>query len=346
MAGTMLQILKSPKFQSIALVLLAVALLALFFKGTDLRAITENLAKADLRFIAAAVAVTMVTYLLRAIRWRFLLTPVGRAGLKACFITTTIGFMVNFLGPTGRLGELARPYLLARREGFSASSTLATIFLERVLDLITVIFLVGGWLWLGSVPSGAKSQTAVQGLKVGGLAAFAVAGVGLIVMFVLARYREKALALTQKVARWLPGRLEEVVLRFLEAFSEGFGVLMDGGNLARAGIMSVALWLNIALGFWIGIRAFGIEIPYGGSFLVIGFLTVGVAVPTPGAVGGYHVMCSLALTLLFGVGESTAKAAALVSHAIAFVPVSLLGMVCFVREGVSVREVKTLESSG
>jgi hypothetical protein len=57
-------------------------------------------------------------------------------------------------------------------------------------------------------------------------------------------------------------------------------------------------------------------------------------------------MCSLALTLLFGAGEPTAKAAALVNHAIAFVPVSLMGMVFFVREGLSFREVKSMESSG
>ena len=56
----------------------------------------------------------MVTYFIRAVRWRFLLAPVGRPALRACFVTTVIGFMVNFLAPTGRLGELARPYLLAR----------------------------------------------------------------------------------------------------------------------------------------------------------------------------------------------------------------------------------------
>ena len=67
--------------------------------------------------------------------------------------------------------------------------------------------------------------------------------------------------------------------------------------------------------------------------------------PTPGAVGGYHVMCSLALTLLFGVDESQAKAAALVNHAIAFLPVALLGLAFFIREGLSFRDVETLESS-
>ena len=68
--------------------------------------------------------------------------------------------------------------------------------------------------------------------------------------------------------------------------------------------------------------------------------------PTPGAVGGYHVMCSLALTLLFGVDEPRAKAAALVNHAIAFVPVAVLGMIFFIREGLSLSDVQTIGRSG
>jgi uncharacterized protein (TIRG00374 family) len=253
--------------------------------------------------------------------------------------------MVNFLAPTGRLGELARPYLLARREGFSASSAFATVFLERVLDLITVVLLVGIWLVFGAPPDGARSEAAVQGLKVGGLAVSVGAGLGLAAMFAFVRYRERALTWVQALARWLPNRLEELGMRFLRLFTEGLGVLSDGGNLARAGILSIVLWLNISFAIWAGVRAFGIHIPYGATFLVVGFLTVGVAVPTPGAVGGYHVMCSLALTLLFGVDESRARAAALVNHAIAFVPVTLVGLALFIREGLSFRDVGTLGSS-
>jgi uncharacterized membrane protein YbhN (UPF0104 family) len=120
---------------------------------------------------------------------------------------------------------------------------------------------------------------------------------------------------------------------------------MDRGNLVRAIVLSIVLWLNISFALWTGVCALGIHIPIGATFLIIGFLTVGVAVPTPGAVGGYHVMCSLALTLLFGVDESQAKAAALVNHAIAFLPVTLLGLAFFIREGLSFREVQTLKSS-
>jgi uncharacterized protein (TIRG00374 family) len=337
--------LRSKKVQAVAMGLLAVALLAFFFKGADFRAIGDALARADLRLIMLAIAVTMVTYFIRAVRWKFLLAPLGRPRLTVCFVTTVIGFMVNFLAPTGRLGELARPYLLARREGFSASGAFATIFLERVLDLMTVVLLVGGWLVFGISPDGARSEGAIHGLKVGGLLAFGGASLGMAMMFAFVRYRERALKWAQVIARWLPGRLEELGMRFLSSFSEGLGVLLDGANLGRTGLLSFVLWLNISLAIWTGVRAFGIDIHYGATFLIVGFLVVGVAVPTPGAVGGYHVMCSLALTLLFGVDDSRAKAAALVNHAIAFVPVTLLGLVFFIREGLSFRDVETLRSS-
>lgn len=338
--------LRSPKLQTVILGSLALALLGVFFKGTDFRAIGESLVQAKPAFLGLAVALTMVTYLVRAVRWRYLLAPVGKPALGACFVTTVIGFTVNFLVPPGRLGEVARPYLLARREGFSASSTFATVFLERLLDLITVVLLVGGWLVLGSAPGGARSREAVYGLKVGGVAASLGAGLGLVLMFGFVLYRGRALGYLQVAARWLPRKLGRLAMRFLAAFGEGLGVLVDWSNLTRAGILSVILWLNISLAFWFGAQAFGIEISFGATFLVIGFLTVGVALPTPGAVGGYHVMCALALTLLFGVEENQAKAAALVNHAIAFLPVSLLGMVLFAREGLTFREVRSLGRSG
>lgn len=342
----MLAKLKSRRIQALAVSLLAAGLLAVFFRGADFGAIASSLAEAHLTLIVSAIAVVLTSYVLRAIRWKLLLTPVGRPRLSACFITTVIGFMVNFLAPTGRLGEVVRPYLLARREGFSASSAFATIFLERVIDLITVAFLVGGWLLLGSLPQGANSQTAVQGLKLGGVTASVGAGIGLALMFAFVRYREAALMRAQWVTGWFPSRLAESVMRFLKAFGEGLGVLVDGSNLLRTALLSILLWLNISAGVWLGLTAFDVVLPFGAALLVIGFLVVGVAVPTPGAVGGYHLMFALALTVLFGVDESLAKAAALVNHAIAFLPVTLLGLFFFFREGLSFREVQTLEGSG
>jgi uncharacterized membrane protein YbhN (UPF0104 family) len=108
----------------------------------------------------------------------------------------------------------------------------------------------------------------------------------------------------------------------------------------KASVMSVFLWLAICFSFWLAARAFGVEFAFGDTFLVIGFLTVGVAVPTPGAIGGYHYMCSLALTTLFGVTPSLAAAVALVAHAISFLPVTILGILLFVKAGLRFSQFK------
>lgn len=333
---------------SVALALVGLALLLFFFKDADFAAIAESLSAAEGWLIALAIGLTMVSYLVRAFRWRYLLAPVGRPRLRMCFETTVIGFMVNFLVPPGRLGELARPYLLARREGLSASSTFATVFLERVLDLATVVLLVGGWLTFGPAPEGAGGEEAVYALKVGGFLAFAGVGVGLGAMFWFARNTRRggsALARLEMLIRKLPARVAEPAFHFVKSFGAGLAVLDDRSNLTRAGFLSFILWLNISLALWLAIHAFRVDIPFGSTFLVIGFLTVGVAVPTPGAVGGYHVMCALALTLMFGVNENTAKAIALASHAIAFIPVSALGMIYFVREGMSLRDIRSIRTA-
>jgi glycosyltransferase 2 family protein len=67
---------------------------------------------------------------------------------------------------------------------------------------------------------------------------------------------------------------------------------------------------------------------------------VGVALPTPGAIGGYHYMCSLALTTLFGIATSPAAAVALVAHAISFLPVTILGILLFVKAGLTFGQFK------
>ncbi|MGH9460544.1 MAG: lysylphosphatidylglycerol synthase transmembrane domain-containing protein [Vicinamibacteria bacterium] len=339
---------RSLRLQSLALGLIGLVLLVFFFKDADFAAIAASLSAADGWLIALAISLTMVSYLVRALRWRYLLAPVGAARLRPCFETTVIGFMVNFLVPPGRLGEFARPYLLARREGLSASSAFATVFLERVLDLATVVLLVGGWLSFGPTPPGAGSEEAVYGLKVGGLLAFAGVGLGLGVMFWFARNTRRggsAFDWVETMIRKLPAKVADPAFRFIKSFGAGLGVLEDRRNLARAGLLSLVLWVNISFALWLAIHAFQVEISFGATFLVIGFLTVGVAVPTPGAVGGYHVMCALALTLMFGVNENTAKAIALASHAIAFIPVSALGMVYFIRDGMSLRDIRSIRTA-
>src|SRR3982750_480815 len=120
--------------------LLTIGLLAFFFRNADPAAVWAETRRADPVLLLLATVLTALTYAIRALRWQSLLAPIGPTRYLVAFETTVIGFAANSLIP-GRVGEVLRPYLLARREALNATSAFATIILERVLDLATVLML-------------------------------------------------------------------------------------------------------------------------------------------------------------------------------------------------------------
>ena len=64
---------------------------------------------------------------------------------------------------------------------------------------------------------------------------------------------------------------------------------------------------------------------------------VGVAVPTPGAVGGFHEAFRLGATTFFGADNDTAVGAAIVLHAVSVVPVLMLGLLFAAQDGLEAR---------
>ena len=79
--------------------------------------------------------------------------------------------------------------------------------------------------------------------------------------------------------------------------------------------------------------------PFHACFLIIGFLTVGVAVPTPGMVGGFHEAFLLAMTQSFGVDKGTAAAAGITMHALSNLPVLVGGLLLLPGEGLTLGRV-------
>jgi len=111
-------------------------------------------------------------------------------------------------------------------------------------------------------------------------------------------------------------------------------------------VLSFPVWFSIALGIYVTSHAFHMTFGYLGSFLVTTLLVVGVMMPTPGQVGGFHEMYKLAVMTFFGVSKDAAVAGAIVLHAISFVPVTLLGLVFMAREGLSFGRMKDLAATG
>jgi glycosyltransferase 2 family protein len=331
----------SAQVRTALVLVLTIGLLAYFLHGVDLRGALDATRHADGRLLLAGVLVTMVTYALRAFRWQYLLAPIGPTRFWTAFRTTVIGFAASFLLPA-RPGEVLRPYLLAKREGLPPTAAFATIIIERLLDLVTVLLLFGVFVLVVDARTLSAAPELYRRVKMGGLVAAAGSLLGLGAFFVLAGHPERLGAWALRVERILPARLARALASFVETFAQGLGVMRQPGRLLVSLILSVPLWLSIAFGIWISSRAFHMTFGYLGSFLVMTLLVVGVTVPTPGQIGGFHAMYKVAVVNFFAAPEAAAVGAAIVLHAISFVPVTLLGLAFMAREGLTLGRMKQM----
>lgn len=334
-----------PHVRTALIFLLTLGLVAYAFRNVELSAVWAETRRADPWLLLLAVLVTCLTYAMRAWRWQSLLAPIGPTHFSTAFRTTVIGFAASFLLPA-RAGEVIRPYLLARRENLNATSAFATIILERLLDLATVLLLFAAFVFTvgPGVMTGGPAELA--DIKFWGALSAAAAVCGLVVLFALAGHPERLGRAALRIERVLPSRLAHMVASFVETFVQGLAVMRQPARLLVALAQSFPLWLSIAAGIWLTSRAFHITFPYPASFLVMTVLVVGVAAPTPGAIGGFHLAYKFAVVTFFGVPADRAIGAATVLHAISFVPVTLLGVIFMMREGLTLAGARKMAQEG
>jgi uncharacterized protein (TIRG00374 family) len=312
---------------------LAIALLAWFLSRADMAAVGAAIRRARIDLLACSFAFLVITYVARAIRWQYLLEPLGPTPFGVAFRTTIIGFAAIALLPA-RVGDVLRPYLLARKLGFNAASAFATIVMERVLDLVAVLLLLALYvLVLGGRES--LPQRLLRPVEISAAIA-GVAAVGLVVgAWTLATHPERVARLVLHSGRVLPSRVAQALSRLARTFSQGFAVAREARALTFAVVWSFPVWLGIAAHAWVICRAFAIDLPFAGAFLLQSLLVIGVAMPTPGGVGGYHAMFQLGVTAFFGAPDGAAVGAAIVAHALSFIPVVLAGIVFMTQDGLS-----------
>jgi glycosyltransferase 2 family protein len=328
------------RVRTVLVSVLAIALFAWFLSHANLTGVWTQVKRARVDLLVAGFLAVILTYVIRAWRWQYLLHPIGPTRFRTAFRTTVIGFAALGVLPA-RAGDVLRPYLLARQEGLMVSATLATIVMERVLDLIAVLALLALYVW-GIADPATLPPALLRGIEVSSALAGAVAIALMGVMWVLATHPERIGGLVFTMARVLPHAAADRLADLARTFSGGFAVAREPRALAAAVAWSFPLWLAIAAEAWLVTIAFGIAMPFAGTFLLQALLVIGVAVPTPGAVGSYHEAYRIGVTTFFGAPEDTAVAAAIVTHAISYFPVVLTGIVFMAQDGLSFGRITAL----
>jgi glycosyltransferase 2 family protein len=291
-----------------------------------------------------ALIAVYLTFLVRAIRWRYFLNPIKRASLWVLFVGQVLGFSSIFL--VGRPGELVRPAYIAKRENVPMSAMIAVWLLERVFDTIAMVVLFAAALYFEPVgPASAKGISVLRMMHEGGNVLFGFTGL-LVVGLVLFRLRaEQMTLLTLKVFAFLPGRALKTFAHFLRSFGEGLSVIRDWNGLAGSVATTVVLWLLNTTVFWLVLKSLGGElghIAWLASALTLFCAALGLVIQFPGIGGGYQVGAILALTEIFNVPAEPATGAGILLWIMVSVPCLALGLVLLIHEGLSIRKLEAI----
>lgn len=274
----------------------------LTLRGTDLRQVGVSLASANYLYLVPYAAVLVAIHFCRVVRWGILLEPVGKPSFSRLNSAGAIGFMALMIMPF-RLGEFARPLLIAEPGRIRRSAAMASVVVERVVDGIAMaIVLIVALLFSHPATS---NQANLRWVRVGGLMVFA-AFLALLVFLVVAYLkRELAVRIVERLASPVSPRLAERLAGMLDAFIGGLKLVQDRRKVALFFGLTAVYWGINGFGMALLARGFGLALEPAATFAVLGVLVVGVMIPAgPGMLGTFQGAVLLAMQLFFP-GEST-----------------------------------------
>ena len=324
----------------------SLVLLGVLVYQVDLGEIIAALGQANYLYVAPAISLYFVAVYFRAVRWRYLLSPMRSLRVNRLYPVVIIGYMANNLLP-GRLGELVRSYYLAQREQFNTSSALATVLVERVYDGVTLLALaaaVGPALLLLGKFDSASDVSRTTAIVLAGFTV--VLFLGVLAFLTLLATDPRFMTLIQWGVGFVPVKFRPKARELASTFVQGLTILNSPRRHLGLFLLSVPVWLFEGAMYLLVSYSFGIDGVLGSFWvllLVIALLTAtsNLATSLPTAIGGigpFEVVAQQTLVAL-GVGASAAVAYAGFLHLVAlWLPVNLVGLGLMWKQNLSLRQ--------
>lgn len=236
-----------------------------------------------------------ITHLLRATRFRFLISHLKKLPLREIIALNWIGFFAIFAFPL-RLGEMARPLLTKLRHEISIGAGLGTIAVERVIDgMITSACVAYGLFYLPTLPANDPLAAALPDYGLLALVAFSGAFIGVIAFLF---NHERAARLTESLLGTISRPFARFVSEKLSSVADGLRSIASPRLFLLFTLESLAYWGVNALGMWALALALGLPIGFGETIGVMGIMAIGMLLPAgPGLFGSFQLGAALGLAL-------------------------------------------------
>jgi len=314
------------------------------FNNVSLSELGNALRSVQYLYLIPAVILIALTFLFRAIRWRYLVGSVKDVKTSDLFSPLMIGFMGNIL--PARAGEFIRAYLLGKKENISFSASFATIFVERLMDMMIFLILLMGVIFFSSsifpqAADGSRHPLMGHMVKFGWISFIGVVGI-FSFSFLLQYKNDLAMKIVAFCTKPLPDKWKEKINGMVHSFTDGLKILKDVRGFIAALCWSCVVWSAMIMTYYPIHLAFGFgsEIPMFTSVLVVS-LTIGIFIslfPAPAFLGSFQLACVVALHEIFGVSKPIAASYGIVAWLVAMGFIIIVGLIFVVKDNISFTE--------
>ena len=297
-------------------------------KDQDFNKIGEDFRKADYFWIGMSVAVSLVAYWSRAVRWNLLLEPLDiKPPVYKTFLALMSGYFANVFLP--RAGEVARCLMLNKMNKAPFNATFGSVVAERVFDMIGLLVLLGVTFVLEfKRVSGFLSEIFIdkfKGLFTGlqemyfFLILFAFLAAGLFGMLWFLRHQIRRNTTYQKTTVFIKGVWEGVI-----------GIR----NLEKKWLFlfhTILIWVCYYFMTYLVFFAFAPTAHLGAiaGLLILVVGAIGMSAPVQGGIGAFHYLVAAAL-LIYGISKEDGVSYALLLHTSQSLTVIIIGGISFV----------------
>jgi len=310
---------------------LVVSVAALYFalKNVDLSSLIDSVLSANPLWMLVVLVSYVAHYWLKAIRWCDLLEPVYKTRTAEAYPVMMTGFFANNLLPA-HLGELVRMYVGAKLFRVRKTEVLATIVLERILDMSTITLLFGGALVSG--------ETISSNFVYAGYVLIAMTLIALFLLYISLRFQEPVLRLVEWMLRPFPTRVGKRIADALLMAITAMHSMKSVRLVIRIAILSLLQWALVGLAVYAALKSVAIEIEFAGAVVTLAATVLAVSLPAaPGFFGTIQLAFVLALAP-YGISESDALAGSVIFHLVSYLYVMISGVIALQQLNMRVSE--------
>jgi len=318
-------------------IVISLSFLGYALSKVDFNEVAAAFSKANYLWTIPMMLSVIITMLIRAARWQWLVKPIRSLSVNTLYSSVMIGFMANNLLPA-RIGEVVRAVSLSRRCSLSKSAVFATVVAERAFDSLGLLFVFLMTLIFIDFP---------QELKQAGMVALLLTIGLLIFLYLLYGKTDLAVKIFCTPIGIISKKMAVRVSSILRQFASGLSILTAPISIIIIFIYSIFLWVFTAVSGYLIFIAFDLYPSIWAAFIVLFVTVLAVSLPSsPGYIGTFHLACIMAFKLISSMGmfgqtvtDSVGLSFSVVLWSCQFFPVTIIGLYYLKKEHLNIKDI-------